>query len=207
MNLYHVTKFSSYFPFTLYCFYTKISSFMPVLTIGIVRGCFYLLIFYSEKFSTWVCRLPFAVNVNLNLSIIEKKPGALFMPVTEFWLAWLFTTVQDKNENQENYSRWACFSNEIFFLHVTGHILEQIFLVKYITLKSNRQINLKLDKRRYRKSQIRKMRLTSKWHSYSNLFLLLYQADWWNSVLLFSLDFEVTAVSRCENKTKHVKLF
>ena len=56
-----------YFPFTLYCFYTKISCFMPVLTIGIVRGCFYLLIFYSEKFSTWVWRLPYAVNVNLNL--------------------------------------------------------------------------------------------------------------------------------------------
>ena len=52
VNLYHVTKFSPYFPFTLYCFYTKISSFMPVLTIGIVRDCFYLLIFYSEKFST-----------------------------------------------------------------------------------------------------------------------------------------------------------
>ena len=44
------------------------SSFMPVLTTGIVRDCFYVLIFYSEKFSTWAWRLPFAVNVNLNLS-------------------------------------------------------------------------------------------------------------------------------------------
>ena len=52
VNLYHVTKFLPYFPFTLCCFYTKISSFMPVLTIGIVVDCFYLLIFYSEKFST-----------------------------------------------------------------------------------------------------------------------------------------------------------
>ena len=51
------------------CFYTLINSFMPALTIGIVRYCFYLTIFYSEKFSTWVWRLPFAVNVNLNLSI------------------------------------------------------------------------------------------------------------------------------------------
>ena len=75
MNLYHVTKFSPYFPFTLYCFYTKISSFMPVLTIGIVRDCFYLLIFYSEKFSTWVWRLPFAVKVNLNLSNIASNTG------------------------------------------------------------------------------------------------------------------------------------
>ena len=47
----------------------KISSFMPILTIGIVLDCLYLLIFYSEKFSTWVWRLPqFVVNVNLNLS-------------------------------------------------------------------------------------------------------------------------------------------
>ena len=42
---------------------------MPVLSTRIVLDCFYLLIFYSEKFSTDVCRLPYAVNVNLNLSI------------------------------------------------------------------------------------------------------------------------------------------
>ena len=66
VNLYHVTKFSPYFSFTVYCFYTKISSFMPVLSKRIVLDCFYLLIFYFEKFSTDVCRLPCAVNVNLN---------------------------------------------------------------------------------------------------------------------------------------------
>ena len=43
---------------------------MPALSIRIALDCFYLLIFYSEKFSTDVCRLPYAVNVNLNLSII-----------------------------------------------------------------------------------------------------------------------------------------
>ena len=68
MNLYHVTKFPPYFSFAVYCFYTKISSFMLVLSTKIVLDCFYLLIFYSEKFSTDVCRLPYAVNVNLNLS-------------------------------------------------------------------------------------------------------------------------------------------
>ena len=68
MNLYHETKFSPYFSFTVYCFYTKISSFMPALSTRIVLDCFYLLIFYSEKFSTDVCRLPYAVNLNLNLS-------------------------------------------------------------------------------------------------------------------------------------------
>ena len=41
---------------------------MPVLSIIIVLNCFYLLIFYFEKFSTHVCRSPYAANVNLNLS-------------------------------------------------------------------------------------------------------------------------------------------
>ena len=42
--------FPSYLPFSLYCFYTKISRFMPVLTIGIVRDCFYL---QKSKISIW----------------------------------------------------------------------------------------------------------------------------------------------------------
>ena len=92
MNLYHVTKFSPYFSFTVYCFYTKISSFMPVLSIRIALDCFYLLIFYSEKFSTAVCRLPYAVNVNLNLSIVvgpqrtQRIPGSAFgISLHPFW--------------------------------------------------------------------------------------------------------------------------
>ena len=45
---------------------------MPVLSKRIVLDCFYLLIFYFEKFSTDVCRLPCAVNVNLNLNCMAK---------------------------------------------------------------------------------------------------------------------------------------
>ena len=45
------------------------SSFTPVLYIRIVLDSFYLLIFCFEKFSTWIWRLPFGVNVNLKLSI------------------------------------------------------------------------------------------------------------------------------------------
>ena len=41
---------------------------MLALFIRIAQDCFKLPIFYSEKFSTDVCRLPYAVNVNLNLS-------------------------------------------------------------------------------------------------------------------------------------------
>ena len=49
---------------------------MPVLSKRIVLDCFYLLIFYFEKFSTAVCRLQCAVNVNLNLSNISCiRPG------------------------------------------------------------------------------------------------------------------------------------
>ena len=43
---------------------------MPVLYIRIVLDTFYLPIFYSEKFSTWIWLLTFGVNVNLNLSIL-----------------------------------------------------------------------------------------------------------------------------------------
>ena len=46
---------------------------MPVLSKRIVLDCFYLLIFYFEKFSTDVCRLPCAVNVNLNLSTVTLR--------------------------------------------------------------------------------------------------------------------------------------
>ena len=53
---------------------------MLVLSTRIVLDCFYLLIFYSEKFSTDVRRLPYAVNVNLNLSnchpaVLSLKSG------------------------------------------------------------------------------------------------------------------------------------
>ena len=41
---------------------------MPFLSKRIVLECFYLLIFYFDKFSTDVCRLPYTVNMNLNLS-------------------------------------------------------------------------------------------------------------------------------------------
>ena len=48
----------------------KISIFTPFLSIRVVLDSFCRLIFYSEKFSTWMWRLPFAVNVHLNLSNI-----------------------------------------------------------------------------------------------------------------------------------------
>ena len=78
-----MTKFPPYFSFTVYCFYKKISSFMPVLPISIVLDCFYLLIFHSEKFSTDVCCLPFAVNVNLNLSVCLHSRS--FLLLADWW--------------------------------------------------------------------------------------------------------------------------
>ena len=44
-----------------------------VLSIRIVLSSFYLLIFYFEKFSTWVRRLPFGLYVKLKLSTARLK--------------------------------------------------------------------------------------------------------------------------------------
>ena len=52
VNLYHVTKFSPSLSFTVYYLYSKISRFKPVLSIRIALDSFYVLIFYSEEFST-----------------------------------------------------------------------------------------------------------------------------------------------------------
>ena len=57
---------------------------MPVLSKRIALDCFYLLIFYFEKFSTDVCRLPCAVNVNLNLS--NRSVSRLRQTAKEFLL-------------------------------------------------------------------------------------------------------------------------
>ena len=69
VNLYHVTKFSPYLSFTVYCFYTRISSFMPVLSVRIVLDCF-IYLFSILRNSVLNLNLTFAVNVNLNLSIL-----------------------------------------------------------------------------------------------------------------------------------------
>ena len=69
-------------------------SVMSVSTIGIVGDCFYLLIIYSEKFSAWVCRLQFALNVNLKLRFLIPL---LTLSVLNVWnegfrghLYWMF---------------------------------------------------------------------------------------------------------------------
>ena len=69
VNLYHVTKFSPNRSLLFIISTNKISSFTPVLYVTIVLNSFYLLIFYSEKFSTWIWRFPFSINLNVNLSI------------------------------------------------------------------------------------------------------------------------------------------
>ena len=53
------------------------------LSIRIVVNCFYLLIFYFEKFSTWIWRLPFAVYVKLKLSSISPFATAIGVPETK----------------------------------------------------------------------------------------------------------------------------
>ena len=57
-----------YLSFTVLYFYTKICSSTQFLIDKNFLSCFYLLIFYLEKFSTSIWRLPFAVYVKLKLS-------------------------------------------------------------------------------------------------------------------------------------------
>ena len=71
-NLYHLIKFSLYLSFTVHYLYKEVSCFLPVLYIRIVLSCFYLLIFYFEKFSSWIWHLLFAVSMTLNLSNNNK---------------------------------------------------------------------------------------------------------------------------------------
>ena len=74
----YVTKFSIYLSFTVYYIYTKIGRFTPILSITIVFSWFYLLISHFEHFSTWISRLPFAVNAMLNLSTNTEKSGEVW---------------------------------------------------------------------------------------------------------------------------------
>ena len=71
-NLYHLIKFSLYLLFTVHYLYKEVSCFLPVLYIRIKLSCFYLLIFYFEKFSSWIWHLLFAVSMTLNLSNNNK---------------------------------------------------------------------------------------------------------------------------------------
>ena len=78
VNLRHVTKFSIYLSFTVYYIYAKIGRFTTILSITIVLSWFYLLICHFEHFSTWISRLPFAVNAMLNLSTNTGKSGEVW---------------------------------------------------------------------------------------------------------------------------------
>ena len=62
----------------------KKSSFTPVLSIRIVMDRFYLFIVCSEKFSTWISRLPFVVNVTRNLCSVCVSACVLKLVLKQF---------------------------------------------------------------------------------------------------------------------------
>ena len=68
VNLFHVAKFFIYLSFTVHYSYAKIGRFTPILSVRIVSSYFYLHITHVKNFSTWISRLPFAVNAMLNFS-------------------------------------------------------------------------------------------------------------------------------------------
>ena len=75
----------------VYYFYSK-NEYTPVLYIRIVLDSFYLLIFYFEKFSTWIWRFPFALNVTLNLSNIAsgKETSASSRRLMKKWREYFY---------------------------------------------------------------------------------------------------------------------
>ena len=73
------------FPFTYRLLFIssthKLVASRNFLSIRIVLSCFYLLIFYFEKFSTCIWRLPFTVYVKLKLPTKSPGPGGQrFLP-------------------------------------------------------------------------------------------------------------------------------
>ena len=73
---------------------------MPVLSTRIVLDCFYLLILYSEKFSTDVCRLPYAVNVNLYFAYFFEtgeprlhKPSGFFCAPLQPYNSYMYSCI------------------------------------------------------------------------------------------------------------------
>ena len=61
------------------------SSFTPVLCVRIVLDSFYLLIFYSEKLSTWIWRWLFGLNVNLNRCVNYDRVWMAYALSIHIW--------------------------------------------------------------------------------------------------------------------------
>ena len=80
LNTYHVTKFSLYFSFTVHYIITNISSFTPVLSEKLFRTVFICSVSIFTNVSTLIWRLPFAVNVTLNLFNNKIKTHGLQEP-------------------------------------------------------------------------------------------------------------------------------
>ena len=80
------------------------NSFTQFLSVRIVLSCFYLLIFYFEKFSTWIWRLPYTWSLNSLLS----------------------TTFTAKSDGQ----RWPCntFSRHFFLAFVVFKLKALVFM-------------------------------------------------------------------------------
>ena len=67
----------------VYYNYRKIGRFTPILSIAIVLSCFYLLISHFKHFSTWISRLPFAVNVMLNRDLRVRSFRMILISISD----------------------------------------------------------------------------------------------------------------------------
>ena len=67
----------------VYYNYRKIGRVTPILSIAIVLSCFYPLISHFKHFSTWISRLPFAVNAMLKRELRVRSFGMILISISD----------------------------------------------------------------------------------------------------------------------------
>ena len=131
MNLYDVTKFSPYFPFTLYCFYTKISSFIPAISVPRGFGEKHVWVFCQTVLPMWTVEWKLD-----SLKPLEIEPGSSF-PL--------------KGKSNKINKNWKTFLLFLFHLLIsTFHVptKKQPLVLGFQGQKQVRRLRL-LNKRRY----------------------------------------------------------
>ena len=103
----------------------KIGRFTPILSIAIILSCFYLLISHFKHFSTWISRLPFAVNVMLNRDLRVRSFGMIRISISDPRSLGSWTRIH-----------WFIWSTMVWVISDQWSILIRIISKEFITVRS-----------------------------------------------------------------------
>ena len=103
----------------------KIGRFTPILSIAIVLSCFYLLISHFKHFSTWISRLPFAVNVMLNRDLRVRSFRMIRISISDPRSLGSWTRIH-----------WFIWSTMVWVISDQWSILIRIISKEFITVRS-----------------------------------------------------------------------